>query len=504
MSSSLGKLSHPLLGFLGLAVALVLPGCGSEDTTWKPQGGSAPVSIAVSTPADIAVGSADNYDDNEYGLVTARTLKRWKDNWLVERPAGITGNLVILQVAQGAAGAEFIKGDNENVFSYLETNWLQDRSNGVIKTPSIVPDGPTTDELLRRYGIDPRKDLIVCAQGTGSTGNAMSQGRCWYTLAYWGVDKKHIAVLNGSNKWLRDSSGQFAAADFSATASPIKNQLKASVRDILVDGTLLHATLEDVINILPLTDGNQLDDGVLLWDARVKEQYSAGEVLEATDAAPTDPAYDYTTSFQNGGSRQGHPRGALQLNFAHLLVGNGSDGLYKSKAELANYFEGGRDGNGKGFIDSTYAPVGAGRAWQPGDVVYIYCETAMRAAIAAVASAVILGKPTRIYDGSMVEWNSLTNTTDKNGTLILSATSPWRTDVLSFYKLNLQSKISPRTDPAATPYIENARAEHADKTIREDKAYKLAALPVTGGGTGSGSGSGTGGGVVLPPNPCGG
>lgn len=503
MSSSLRTFSLPLLGTLGLAAALALPGCGSEDNTWKQQ--QAPVAtIKVNTPTDIAVGSADNYDDNEYGLVTASTLKRWKDNWLAERPAGITGNLVILQVTQGAAGAEYIKPDNVNVFTYLETNWLQDRSNGVIKTPSIVPDGPTTDILLRRYGIDPRKDLIVCAQGTSNLSNAMTQGRCWYTLSYWGVDKKHIAVLNGGNKWLRDGSGHFTAADFTTAQSPIKNQLVASVRDILVDGTALHATLEDVINILPLTDRNRLDDGVLLWDARVKEQFSAGEILEATDAAPTDPAFDYTSTFQNGGSRQGHPRGALQLNFAHLLENNGVDGLYKSKAALANYFAGGTDANGKGFIDGTYQPVGANQAWQPGDVVYIYCETAMRAAIAAVASAVILGKPTRIYDGSMVEWNSLTNTTDKNGTLILPATSPWRTDVLSFYRPNQQAKISPRTDPATTPYIENPLAEHADKTIRADQAYKLAALPTTGTGTGSGSGSGSGGGVVLPPNPCGG
>lgn len=87
-----------------LLSASVLVGCGGgEDSTTgivTPPGGE-PTPIVVNSPAQIAQESADDYNDNENGLITGATLKRWKDDWLNERPAGITGKLVILQVTEG-------------------------------------------------------------------------------------------------------------------------------------------------------------------------------------------------------------------------------------------------------------------------------------------------------------------------------------------------------------------------------------------------------------------
>ena len=71
----------------------------------------------------------------------------------------------------------------------------------------MVPDGAAMDALLKKYNIDPQNDMIVAAMGTGSTGNAMAQGRIWYALRYWGVDKKNLAILNGGNQWLDDDLG---------------------------------------------------------------------------------------------------------------------------------------------------------------------------------------------------------------------------------------------------------------------------------------------------------
>ncbi len=482
-----------------LLTAIGLSGCGGgEDSTVgyvsTPAGATEP--IVIYTPAQIAQSSADNYDANVNGLVSGATLKRWKDDWINQRPPGITGKLVILQISEGPAGAEYVAPNGTNVFTYLSpsSEWIQTRTNGVISTRSMVPDGAAMDALLAKYDIDPHADLIVAAMGTGSPGNAMGQGRIWYALRYWGVEANHLALLNGGNQWLNGSS--MSSVDFQATASSAPGTGAVSVKSLPADNTALQATVEDMLAVLPSADTNVRDDGVFIWDARGMNQYSAGEMLElgqsgcaAAYCAP--PAgFDYMSTFQNGGSRQGHPRGALQLQFTNMLVA--AQGYrYKSKAELAAYVNGETDANGVGITDSTYQPVGVGNAYQPGDTVYTYCETTFRAMITGIVNVVILGNPTRFYDGAMVEWHSLSHLQDATGSYILPIDSPWRTDVVSFFR--------PANDPAlvATRSVVDPYASHANAIILADKAYKTSAS--TGGG---GGGSGVGGG--LPPNPCGG
>jgi 3-mercaptopyruvate sulfurtransferase SseA len=340
----------------------------------------------------------------------------------------------------------------------------------------MVPDGAAMDALLKKYNIDPHNDMIVVAMGTGSTGNAMGQGRIWYALRYWGVDADNLAILNGGNQWLVTAS--MTAADFQATASTAPNNGIATVKSLPSDNTALQATVEDLMNVLPAADTNVLTDGVFIWDARSVSQYSAGE-----DNGSGVPVADYMTTFQNAGSRQGHPRGALQLDFSNMLVS--AEGYrYKDKADLQAYLDG--NVSGAGFIDATYQPVGVGNAYQPGDTVYTYCETTFRAMITGVVSTVILGKPTRFYDGAMVEWHSLSYLQDATGSYILPIDSPWRTDVLSFFR--------PASDPSlvAQRQIDDAYAAHANAIILADKEYKR------------GSTSGSGGGGGLPSNPCGG
>lgn len=480
--------------FLLAAVGLAGCGGGEDDTVGfvsTPSGSTAP--IVIYSPAQIAQESADDYDANVNGLISGATLKRWKDDWLNERPAGITGKLVILQVSEGPAGAEYVMPNGTNVFTYLSpsSEWIQTRSNGVISTPSMVPDGASMDALFRKYNINPHADMIVAAMGTGTTGNAMGQGRIWYALRYWGVEAKHLALLNGGNQWLNGSS--LSGADFQATASTAPENGIVSVKSLPADNTALQATVEDLKSVLPSSDSNVLNDGVFIWDARGMNQYSAGEMLEmgqagcATAYCTPPPGFDYMSTFQNSGSRQGHPRGGLQLQFTNMLVS--AEGYrYKSKAELAAYLNGEVDANGLGLVDSTYQPVGVGNAYQPGDTVYTYCETTFRAMITGVVSTVILGNPTRFYDGAMVEWNSLSYLQDATGNYILPMDSSWRTDVVSFFR--------PASDPAlvATRSITDPYAMHANAIILADKAYKTSSGS-TGGGDGGGS---------LPPNPCGG
>jgi 3-mercaptopyruvate sulfurtransferase SseA len=497
------------VALLAITLNLTLASCGGE----RSKDDASPVTpaptprLVVNTPQDITQESAENYDDNLNGLISGKTLKRWVSNWEKERPAGITGKLVILQATRGPSGFEFIKPDNKHVFTYLENNWRESRTNGVTEIAGIVISGPTTDKLIRRYGIDVKNDLIVCAQGTGGNA-AMDQGRCWYTFRYWGVDKKNLAVLNGGNNYL---GSEWSASDFTATQftsavatqpSPIINKQVSSVRDLLVDNTILQATLEDVINVLPIRDTNDTADGVFLWDGRSLDQYSAGEATESGQTLTLQQRY---STFQNGGTRQGHPRGSVQLNWTNLI--DTATGLYKTKAELRNYVEGGSDAFGKAFVDGTYQQLGLGNAYQKGDLVYLWCETSARAAVSQVVSAVILGLPTRLYDAAMIEWNSLSGGAfDKNGNPILPTDSPWRTDEISSPAFpNKTESISPRGADFTTiaPRIIDPYADKANAIIVEDKAYITPASTTPDSSTSS-SASSSGGGVVLPPNPCGG
>lgn len=498
------RLSAIGLGILVLTAGL--GGCGGgggEDKT------SVASQIVVNTPASITQVSADDYEDNVNGLITAATLKRWKDDWPTERAKlGLTGKLIILQATAGqVAGSEYVKPNGTNVFTYLSpsSEWIQTRSNGVIETQSMVPDGATMDALLKKFNIDPRKDMIVAAMGQGSTGNAMAQGRIWYALRYWGVDKKNLAVLNGGNQWINGNG--MAAGDFQATASAAPNNGTISVKSLMVDNTQLQATVQDMMAVLPGSDTNNTGDGVFIWDARSMAQYAAGEMVENgedtdTDTVgnqacatafcvPTNPT-NYRQFFQNDGSRQGHPRGTLQLQYTHML--DGAKGFaYRPKAELEAMLNGGTNALGIGFVDGSYNLVGTGNAYQPGDTIYVYCETTFRAMITGIASTVILGKPVRFYDGAMVEWNSLSHLRDRNGDFILPANSPWRTDVVSFYRA-AEDAVPLPANGVAPRTITNAYAPHTNAIINADKAYK----------TGASVGGGGGGGGGAPANPCGG
>ena len=141
-----------------------------------------------------------------------------------------------------------------------------------------------------------------------------------------------------------------------------------------------------------------------------------------------------------------------------------------------------------GFLGADYTLVGTGNAYQEGDTIIVYCETTFRAMITGIASTVVLGKPTRFYDGAMVEWNSLSNIMDKEGKMIMPSDSPWRTDVKSFFR-PAASSASVDIRNVTNPY-----AGSANGIINADKGYKTGETPASGGGGGGG----------LPANPCGG
>jgi 3-mercaptopyruvate sulfurtransferase SseA len=532
------------LAATAVVAAFMLGGCGGGGGGSSSSGTVNGVNFAVNSPAQIAQASADDYNNNVYGLITAATLKRWKDNWTANRPSGITGKLVILQVTKGptvnGVDASFIApngaaANNAMVVTY-QTNsgeWSDTRDNGVTRTVTMVAPGEKMDASFNKYNIDPTKDMIVIAQGSGSYGNPMSTGRIWFAMRYWGIDHTHLAQLNGANYWETSpgvSGNGLSAADFKAEASTVPTTPGSfTVKNIKVDNTKLLATMEDMIANTPSTDEDRKNDGVFIWDARNVAQYSAGEIAERGDSAsktnctpmasptvnpPTGPAYcqpnsvnDYSWTFQNAGARQGHPNGTLQLQYTNMLDPY-SGYSFKPKATLKAYMDGMTDQYGYGFVgsktQSNYGLVGPGNAYQPGDTVYVYCETTVRAQVTGFVSAAILGLPTRYYDGAMTEWNSLSTATDASGNLLTRANgsplllpfdSPWRSETKSFFRWAKDA-----TPPSTVGEREITNAYGRPNLIEAtDKAYKTGESVSSGGGTGGG-----GGGGGLPANPCGG
>lgn len=487
--------------FLLAAVGLAGCGGGGEDSTVgyvTPPSGT-PTPIVINTPAQIAQVSADNYDDNVNGLITGTTLQRWIGDWAANRPAGITGRLIILQVNNGPAGSEYITPNPAGgvlTYSVPSSRLTMSRSNGVTTTRSMVPDGAAMDAFLSDYGIDPTRDMLVCAMGDGSAGAAMSMGRCWYMLRYWGVAKEHLAQLNGGAADAGagvmlgyvgptatcDENAMLRVEDATATPPvlpPIPDCLPhsgyVSVRHLPQDNTALQASLGDMIDVV---DGRA---SAFVWDARNNAQYLGTTPIGATCTSG---------SFQNCNSRAGHPHGALLLEHTEMVD---SIGRYKSKDVLLQYLNGetpvGATSQFKTDTGGAVANVGAGNAYQPGQTIITYCETTFRAMLTGTVTGMILGLPTRFYDGAMVEWNSMSNIQDRNGQPILPPGSPWRTDLASrsvFTYNTVPALIDPRV--IDDPYYDDS---NANAIILADKEYKLGA---TGGSSGGG----------LPSNPCGG
>lgn len=458
-----------------------------EDSNYKDS------DVDILNLSDLNNESTDNdYSTNTHGLITQETLADWIDGWSTDdtnKPTGITGNLIILQQGVGPDGAKYIKPNSDKgVFTYVESGWLTTRSDGVVRSTSFVPDGSTIDALLAKYAIDPEKDMIVCAQGAGGPSIYMSQGRCWYTLTYWGVKQENIAVLNGNNAYLKKERKIVLSNAASPQPEP---KLIKSVAE-LPNGSAIHATLDDVIKVAKGEDGS-----ALLWDARSLGQYSAGKYnWKDGEVIESDYSID---SFQNNAARQSHPNNAVNLEFTNFI--DVANGLYhdKDKIEaiiLQNQAE--HTSNNQRFVDSSYQPLSSGL--DPSKTIIHYCETSMRAAITIVATSVILGMESRLFDGAMLEWNSLTaGTQDKYGKQVLPEDSPWNTEHFSQPEqvYGSDERIGGSSDYVAPRSLEGWAVQlTAEKQAAADEAAKEQ------GNTGNAPS--TGGGFAPPANACGG
>ncbi|TGM85303.1 sulfurtransferase [Leptospira bouyouniensis] len=475
--------------------------------------------IKVNTASDLVNESADDYNQNNWGLITPQTLARFVTNWPANKPNHITGNLIILQtdVANKANGGgeawnPYVKSDpDKGVFVYRLDDYKpaslpsggfrfnQTRDSGLFSNSvRYQANGEFVDDWLNTFGINPTKDLIVFAVGTGNfgansdvpipnlapapgtaAGGVQDITRGVYWLRYWGVDIKHLAILNGN---LRSNFAQIYTTQTSTTRSTLPGKGNFSVKSIRVDNTIITSGLEDIYEIAK----NNLEAQIpglttkqFLIDARPTPQWSGTASGRLDDdsgtttagANPNGNRTAITTSYQHQGGPdaagkkyipfEGRIKGSTSFPWLALFEGFSDAGTVSTSD--ADAFAIGYRYKAKSALKTIFANKG----YTAGATVVSQCRTNFEAQVNGFAALNILGYPSTYYDGSLVEWTALVAGHGTTSINQVPSDFKWRTDISSVSS-NLWYNVS---NLIVRPDI-NLTATTTKKFIQEDKAYK--------------------------------
>jgi 3-mercaptopyruvate sulfurtransferase SseA len=438
-------------------------------------GPSEPNALPAASPTDLATESADDYADNEHGIITGDRLKLWVEDWETNRPEGVTGKLVVLQVVPNAANSlAHVAGNGTDVVSYLvpSSELTQVRDNGLSRIEAEIPDGPSADAFLKKYGIDAVNDYVVLTfEQLGSTQNSIVQsvGRAWLYLRYWGYGKERLALLNGSINWNATQHGLVTTAD--VTAPPDNGT--TSVKDLLIDNTNLVISLGGLLDIFHDKPSAEPRSNVSIVDARGGAE--ALGLRKATSTGKTD-CYSYTGTGNNTRCSppfEGRLRGANSVPWAQFIDTSANGFQLLSKAAVKTIFDDQAD-------------------YEPGQLTIQYCRTNQRSMVTGIVASVILGYPTRFYDTSFIEWSHLAYGPTPL-TRVLPPNSSFRTDLLALTEHADVTGYTPGgsiegitingwvdgpnynadVDISLTPPLVTPESTTASLSIKTDKAYKL-------------------------------
>lgn len=452
------------------------PGVGGDGAEAGAGGdGPSEPDLPTATPADLATESADDYADNEYGIITGDRLKSWIEDWEENRPVGVTGKLVILQVVPNVNNSEVhVAGNGNDVVSYLvaSSELTKIRDNGLSRIEAEIPDGPAADAFVKKYGIDVLNDYVVLTfEQLQNTQNSIVQsvGRAWLYLRYWGYDKERIGILNGSVNY---NAAQYGLVTTSEVTPPPENGT-TSVKQLRVDNTNLVITLDGLLDIYHGKPGAEPRSNVSVVDARGGAE--ALGLRKATSSGRTDCA-----SYKGSGTNsrcsppfEGRLKGANSVPWPQFIDSAENGFRFLSKAQVKEIFD-------------------AQSKYQEGQLVIQYCRTNQRSMVTGIVSGVILGYPTRFYDTSFIEWAHMSHGPTPL-TQVLPIDSPYRTDLAELTEhaevegytpgggiegitivrwvdgpnYNADEDISP-TPPDVTP-----TATTASLSVQADRAYKL-------------------------------
>ncbi|MCU0696285.1 MAG: hypothetical protein MUC96_07140 [Myxococcaceae bacterium] len=420
-------------------VSLIVLALGCTGPVIEP---APPEGIRTVPLAALAVRSAATRSDNTAGLVTRATFEGWLRDWKARRPEGITGDLVVLQPDDAAGAAKYL-AQAPGVRAYHAGDLpllLQTRNNGVLAISRVPGNGVRADAYLRRYGIRADRDLVVFIAGTRSVSTVADLARAWLTLRYWGLDHRHLAIVDAAVSDLPEALRTTASIPV-----PIAND-DVRVPSFKRNHFELLAHLGDVrtavTNRQPLLDTRPLAE----FEGRVP---SASALDETCLAGP--PACTATFS--------GRIAGAKHLPLERVLDPVTFD--FKPLSELETTLS-----------SSGEAPP------------ILYDADGTTSAIVAFAALGVVGTPVRWYAASFLEWGALNATHPRSALQTLPASSPWRSDDTV---VSEGERTWGTVEHAVRPLVFDPNAASADRIRLDDLEYLVSPAPLPAPGAGDSS-----------------
>jgi len=419
-------------------------------------------------------------------VIDASTMIKWLNDWKNNRPEGVKGKLIVLQVGNAFDtdnAHTFLKHNDKDVFTFdkaggcSNTDPMFDRTDGVQVVPKAVLSGQMMDGALQMYNIDPKNDMLLIVAGgdkklKGMKENAAAMARFAWSMHYWGIP--HYAVLDGNIQYMLNPKTNPAIKDqginslddlfVSTDSTPTMNGTH-SIKEVKSLHQEVMATLEEMINAVEFCPSRSF-----ILDARSSNEYNANNAVKKSKTEAKICGEDGKS--QCFTAIEGHIKNAKNIEYSNFIIqddatkdtnGDGKiDGLdasfrFKSKEEML-----------KILTDKGYNPKT--------QTLYTYCRTGTRAALPAFIGIEILHIPTKLYDGSWIEWGRLagkSGTKDVNSNMLLPCDSPWRTDIDKLtenLKYNPSNLVAPRIRQDS-PLVSDEYACHADKIKKDDYEY---------------------------------
>jgi 3-mercaptopyruvate sulfurtransferase SseA len=402
----------------------------------------------------------NNYDTRDSGIISAKTLASYIENWEENRPDGVTGRLIIFQ-AGPTSGQKFLKHDDKDVLVYqipaggaCDPSYM--RFDGISNIPGALLDGPHVDGMINMFAMDPQKDYVVFAVGEGST-TMREVVRSWWVLAYWGWPKERLSFLNGSVTYDYSTSSGLSDYLVDTPTPPLdpSEYTRYSMKSLNNLQTGLQTYIADMMEIAALDDKN----GYFIADARGTDEYT-GDKSSRTADTNCGPNHDE----QCYSPMQGHIRDAVDFPYTDLLI------MDDQKEDIT----------GDGVIDENDASykfrspadlekIYADKGYKKGDKIITYCRTGRKATLIGITAYAVLDYPVSMYDGSWIQWGEMADRTDVNGTLIIPTENHLNLNKSTY--TTVTHYIDPEYTQSAAPYQIDLNNTTSNQIIEEDTAY---------------------------------
>ena len=418
-----------------------------------------------------------NYDDKKSGIISAKTLVSYIENWQANKPKDTDGRLIIIQAGATSLG-KFLKHNDKDVVVYqIPEGGACDpsykRHDGMTNIPGALLSGAYMDGMISTFNMDPEKDYVVFALGKGAK-TISKIVRSWWVMRYWGWDKNHLAFLDGSVDYdFSKSSGLSQYLVSNPSMPPVKMDKEG--KPVIHNGQLVPIapfySMKTINNVhtdfqFYLADMMKLaakdnKKGYFIADARGSKEFSGEKNSKFSDDKICGPNKDKNCLMP----LQGHIRGATDFPSTDVLV------LDDYKEDLNNDGEiNEKDASYKFKSPYELEKLYKDKGYKTGDKIITYCRTGRKATLLTIVADAVLNYPVALYDGSWVQWGELAGgRTDVDGNEIVPKNSNLDLDKPKYTVVT--KYIEPEYTQSSSIYNINLDATSSDKLIEEDKNY---------------------------------